>query len=113
MPRATLAQMTNQPREREESDVATEPRSKVERPPLYKVFLHNDDYTTMDFVVFILQTIFHHTAETAFQIMMHVHTRGVGVAGLFTYEVAEAKVDQVHALAQENDYPLRCSVEPE
>jgi len=105
--------MTNQPGEQEEGGVATESTKKVERPPLYKVFLHNDDYTTMEFVVFILKAIFHHSDEMAFQIMMHVHQRGIGVAGLFPYETAEAKVARVHSLARENDYPLRCSMEPE
>lgn len=105
--------MSNQPREQEEGGVATESATKVERPPLYKVFLHNDDYTTMEFVVYILQAIFHHSDEMARQIMLHVHNRGIGVAGLFPYETAEAKVDQVHDLARENDYPLRCSMEPE
>jgi ATP-dependent Clp protease adaptor protein ClpS len=105
--------MSNEPLEQEQGGVATESSTEVRRPPMYKVFLHNDDYTTMEFVVFILEAIFHHAEETAYQIMMHVHTRGVGVAGLFPYEVAEAKVEQVHSLAQENDYPLRCSLEPE
>jgi len=105
--------MTNKPSEQEQGDVAPETTTKVQQPPLYKVFLHNDDYTTMDFVVFILRAIFHHSDETAFQIMMHVHTRGIGIAGLFPYETAEAKVEQVHSLAEENDYPLRCSTEQE
>jgi ATP-dependent Clp protease adaptor protein ClpS len=105
--------MANQPFEREESDVATETSKEVKRPPLFKVFLHNDDYTTMEFVVFILRSIFHHSDESAFRIMMHVHTRGLGVAGLYPFETAEAKVSQVHALAEENEYPLRCSLEPE
>ena len=80
--------------------------------PPFKV-LHNDDYTTQEFVVFILKTIFHHQTELAFQIMMHVHKRGIGVAGLFPYETAEAKVSQVHALARENEFPLRARIEPE
>jgi ATP-dependent Clp protease adaptor protein ClpS len=77
------------------------------------VFLHNDDYTTQQFVVYILETIFHHPHEMAHEIMMHVHTRGLGVAGLFTYEVAEAKVQRVHQEARENDFPLQCTIEPE
>ena len=105
--------MTNRPLEEEEIGVATEETTRVERPPLFKVFLHNDDYTTMDFVVYILQVIFHHSAEVANQIMMSVHQRGIGVAGLFPYETAEAKVAETHALAEENDFPLRCSIEPE
>jgi ATP-dependent Clp protease adaptor protein ClpS len=105
--------MTAEPYRREEGDVATETSKELRPPPLFKVFLHNDDYTTMDFVVFILETIFHHSQEAALQIMMHVHTRGVGVAGLYPYETAEAKVSQVHTLAEEHEYPLRCTVEPE
>ncbi len=105
--------MAEHPPEEEEGGVATDVHTRVRRPPLYKVFLHNDDYTTQDFVVFILSAVFHHAEEMAFQIMMHVHTRGIGIAGLFPYETAEAKVDQVHALATDNDFPLRCSMEPE
>jgi ATP-dependent Clp protease adaptor protein ClpS len=105
--------MTSRPREQEDAELATETSVEVQRPPLYKVLLHNDDYTTQDFVVFILETIFHHSSEMAIQIMMHVHARGLGVAGLFPYEIAEAKVDQVQALARENEFPLLCSTEPE
>ena len=105
--------MTNQPGEQEQGDVATETRTEVRRPPLYKVLLHNDDYTTQDFVVSILETIFQHPKETAVQIMLHVHKRGIGIAGLFPYETAEAKMNQVHALAREREFPLQCSIEPE
>jgi ATP-dependent Clp protease adaptor protein ClpS len=105
--------VSNEPRQREEGDVATDSRTEVRRPPLYKVLLHNDDYTTQEFVVQILESIFHHPPETAYQIMMHVHTRGIGVAGLFPFETAEAKVGQVHSLAREYEFPLRCSLEPE
>jgi ATP-dependent Clp protease adaptor protein ClpS len=107
-----MIRMTREPLEHE-GDVATDVRTKVRQPPLYKVFLHNDDYTSMEFVVFILKAIFHHEEETAFQIMMHVHTRGAGVAGLFPYETAEAKVEQVHDFARSYEYPLMCSMEPE
>ena len=105
--------MTNEPFEQEQGDVATETRTEVRRPPLYKVLLHNDDYTTQDFVVSILETIFHHSKEAAVQIMMHVHLRGIGVAGLFPYETAEAKVNEVHTRAREREFPLQCSIEPE
>jgi ATP-dependent Clp protease adaptor protein ClpS len=105
--------MTNRPIEKEEGDVATRTRTEVRRPSLYKVLLHNDDYTTQDFVVSILETIFHHTKETAVQIMLHVHRRGIGIAGLFPYETAEAKVNEVHARAREREFPLQCSIEPE
>jgi ATP-dependent Clp protease adaptor protein ClpS len=105
--------VSNEPRWEEEGDVATETRRKVQKPPLYKVLLHNDDYTTQDFVVQILMTIFHHPRELAFEIMMHVHQRGIGIAGLFPYETAEAKVAQVHDLARAKEFPLKCSMEPE
>ena len=72
--------------------VVTETEKKLKKPPLYKVLLHNDDYTTMEFVVYILQSVFRHDATKATQIMLHVHRQGTGVAGVYTYEVAEAKV---------------------
>jgi ATP-dependent Clp protease adaptor protein ClpS len=105
--------MADTPRHEEESGVAVETRKKVRRPQLYRVLIHNDDYTTQDFVVFVLKTIFHHSDEMAFQIMLHVHTRGIGVAGLFPYETAEAKSERVHTLARENEFPLKSSIEPE
>jgi len=98
--------------EREES-ILTETRRKVEKPPLYKVLLHNDDYTTMDFVVYILRAIFRHSEAEAFRIMLSVHQRGVGVAGVYTYEVAETKAAKTMRLARENEFPLLCTVEPE
>jgi ATP-dependent Clp protease adaptor protein ClpS len=105
--------MAKRPREQEEGGVATDSRTEVRRPHLYKVLLHNDDYTTMDFVVFVLQDVFHHSSETAYQIMLPVHQRGIGVAGLFPFETAEAKVELVHSLAKQNEFPLKCSLEPE
>ena len=105
--------MTQRRLEEQEGDVATDSRIEAKRPPLYKVLLHNDDYTTQDFVVFILENIFRHSHEAAFQIMMHVHQRGIGIAGLFPFETAEAKVSEVHALAREYEFPLKCSLESE
>jgi ATP-dependent Clp protease adaptor protein ClpS len=105
--------MANKPREQEEAEVVTEAKTEVRRPPLYKVLLLNDDYTTQNFVVYILQTIFNHPKDTAVQIMLHVHTSGIGIAGLFPYEIAEAKTIEVHRLARANEFPLRCSIEPE
>jgi ATP-dependent Clp protease adaptor protein ClpS len=86
---------------------------KPKRPPLYKVLFHNDDYTTREFVVFVLQTVFHLGETEAVRVMWHVHTQGVGVAGVFTFEVAETKARKVEELARENEFPLRVSVEPE
>lgn len=93
--------------------VVTERRTerKLKKPQMYKVLLHNDDYTTMEFVVYVLQSIFHRSEGDAVQIMLHVHRNGVGVAGVYTREVAETRVQQVETLAKQNEYPLRCSLE--
>ncbi len=104
--------MTDYDRELDEAAVA-ESREKLEKPPLYKVLLHNDDFTTMEFVVYVLQTIFGHGESASFRIMLQVHTQGVGVAGVYTYEVAEMKAAQVSELAHANEYPLLCTLEEE
>lgn len=88
-----------------------EARPKLKRPPLFKVLLVNDDYTPMDFVVHILQDFFGMTKEKATQIMLHVHTRGVGVCGVFTRDIAETKVALVNQFARENQHPLKCTME--
>tara|TARA_Y100001968_G_scaffold327037_1_gene371268 strand:- start:1513 stop:1755 length:243 start_codon:yes stop_codon:yes gene_type:complete len=80
---------------------------------MYKVVLHNDDYSPMEFVVAVLQQIFHLSVEDATRIMLEVHNRGIGVAGLYTYEAAETKVQQVLSTAQAHEHPLQCSMEPE
>jgi len=89
----------------------TESKTKLERPPLYKVLLHNDDFTTMEFVVFVLQTVFNHGEDAAIRLMLDVHRKGIGLAGVFTYEVAEMKVEKVTSLAQANEFPLLCTME--
>ncbi|HLK10549.1 MAG TPA: ATP-dependent Clp protease adapter ClpS [Candidatus Binatia bacterium] len=89
----------------------TRPFEKVARPRRYKVLLHNDDYTTMEFVVWVLMSVFHHDEAKATEIMLHVHRNGLGVAGVYTREIAEARTAKVVALAREHEYPLRCSVE--
>jgi ATP-dependent Clp protease adaptor protein ClpS len=98
-----------------DEEVGTVTKTRTERrlkkPKLYKVLLHNDDYTTMEFVVFILQAIFHRSEGEAVQIMLHVHRNGIGVAGVYTYEVAETRIAQVEALARQHEFPLRCSLE--
>ena len=79
---------------------------------MFKVLLHNDDYTTREFVVYVLERIFHHSEAEATRIMLHVHRNGVGVAGVFTREIAETKVHKVERLARQNEYPLVLSMEP-
>lgn len=93
--------------------VQTESRQKLKKPPLYKVLLHNDNYTTMEFVVWVLQTIFHHNEADAFRIMLQVHVQGIGIAGIYPYEVAEMKVSQVSAAARKFEYPLLCTMDEE
>ncbi|WP_073474303.1 ATP-dependent Clp protease adapter ClpS [Desulfatibacillum alkenivorans] len=94
-------------------DVLTEPTQKTERPRMFKVLLHNDDYTTMEFVVGVLQRVFNKSVPEATRIMLNVHNRGVGVAGVYTAEVAETKIETVHSMAQADGFPLKCSMEPE
>jgi ATP-dependent Clp protease adaptor protein ClpS len=90
-------------------DVGVE--DELREPRRYKVLLHNDDYTTMEFVVHVLVNVFYKSENEATQIMLNVHNNGVGVCGEFTAEVAELKVSLVHRLARENGYPLKCSME--
>lgn len=96
-----------------ETVTETRTKKKVQRPRLYKVLLHNDDYTTREFVVHVLQTVFHKPEPEAVRIMLHVHHSGIGVAGLYTREVAETKIRTVEQLAREHEFPLRLSMEPE
>jgi ATP-dependent Clp protease adaptor protein ClpS len=93
------------------SDVATRPKSVVKRPSLWHVVLINDDYTTMEFVVRTLEEIFDKGKAEAYRIMMEVHTRGRGVCGAYTFEVAETKVAAVHDLARDEGFPLRAGIE--
>ena len=93
--------------------VITETQKKLKKPPLYKVLLHNDNYTTMEFVVNILRSIFHKSETEAKHTMLAVHQQGVGVAGIYTYEIAEAKVDKVTQLARRSEFPLLCTLEEE
>lgn len=91
----------------------TRSEKKTTRPPLYKVLLHNDDYTTQEFVVFVLMEIFLRPEQDAHRIMLAVHQSGVGVAGIYPHDVAETKVVRVSELAAENAMPLLCTMEPE
>jgi ATP-dependent Clp protease adaptor protein ClpS len=92
-------------------DLATETRVKTKKPSLYRVLLLNDDYTPMEFVVFILERFFNRSREQATRIMLHVHQKGVGLCGVYTFEVAETKVAQVLDLARRHEHPLQCVME--
>jgi ATP-dependent Clp protease adaptor protein ClpS len=91
----------------------TKAEPKTKRPSLYKVLLLNDDYTPMDFVVYVLERFFNKQSEDANRIMMHVHQKGVGICGVYTYEVAETKVAQVTNFARQHQHPLQCTMEKE
>lgn len=96
-----------------DSEVITESDTKLEKPKLFKVILHNDDFTTMEFVIFVLRHVFLRDEAEAFMIMMKVHEEGVGVAGIYTYEVANMKSEKAMNLARAREFPLLCSVEEE
>jgi len=94
-----------------EEETITRTREEVTEPPMYRVLLHNDDYTTMEFVVQILMVIFRKSAEEAATIMLNVHRKGLGLCGVYPFEVAETKVETVHSAARENGFPLKCTME--
>ena len=96
-----------------ETGVVTKTRAKTQRPPLYKVLLLNDDYTPMEFVVYVLERFFGISHQQAVDIMMTVHNKGLAVVGVFSYEIAETKVSQVMELARRNQHPLQCTMEKE
>ena len=96
-----------------EDEVDSEIRDDVREPPMYRVLLHNDDYTTMDFVVEILILVFNKSPEEAVNIMLNIHRKGIGLCGVYTYEVSETKVETVHAIAREQGFPLKCTMEKE
>jgi ATP-dependent Clp protease adaptor protein ClpS len=95
------------------TETVDETRTKHQLPRLFKVILHNDDYTTMEFVVQVLESVFLRTPAEAYRVMMLVHTRGWGLCGVYPHEIAETKVAAVHDLAREQGFPLRASLEPE
>lgn len=98
-------------KERESGVSLQEAKPKLKKPPLFKVLLLNDDYTPMEFVVHVLETFFRMDREKATQVMLHVHTRGVGVCGVFTRDVAETKVSQVNDFSRNHQHPLMCTME--
>ncbi len=93
------------------TSVITERKSEVRKPSLYKILLHNDDYTPMEFVVMVLENYFHKDKTAATEIMLAVHHKGVGTCGIFPFEIAETKVMQVMECARENEHPLQCTME--
>jgi len=101
------------PTPKHEDDLAVAERPKVKQPKKYVVVLHNDDYTTMEFVVLVLMKFFHMDETGATQIMLHVHHKGYGIVGTFTRDVAETKATQVMDFAQKHGHPLKCTAEPE
>ena len=96
-----------------DEEVLTETRKRLEKPPLYKVLLHNDDFTTMEFVVFVLNKVFKRSEAEAVVIMLKVHNEGVGVAGIYSYEVAKMKADKAMNLARAQEFPFLCTIEKE
>ena len=107
---ASIKQVAGEER-KTDGEVLEKTRPTTKRPQLFRVVLHNDDYTTMEFVLEVLEKIFNKSPAEAFRIMMHVHTRGHGICGAYPYEVAETKVGLVHDRAREQGYPLRASME--
>lgn len=104
--------MSNDHDNKDDHGLVTEvARPKLKPPPMYKVVLNNDDYTPMDFVVHILELFFGMNREKATQVMLHVHTRGKGVCGVFTREIAETKMSQVNEYSKQNEHPLLCTIE--
>ena len=96
-----------------EDGLAVKVKVRTKKPSMYKVLLLNDDFTPMDFVVYVLERVFRKTRSEATDIMLKIHTDGVGIAGVFTYEIAETKVDQTMALARKHEHPLQCTMERE
>ena len=96
-----------------EEKVTSETKDEVREPSMFRVLLHNDDYTTMEFVVEILIIVFNKSPEEAVEIMLDVHRKGIGICGVYTFEVSETKVKSVQSLARRNGFPLKCSMEKE
>ena len=105
--------MSSQSSIRESTLSDTHSEQKLDRPRLWRVLLHNDDYTTQEFVVWILETIFHKPRAEAFDVMMSVHRSGMGIAGVYTHDVADTKLKTTRQLAEEHEFPLLVTMEPE
>ena len=104
--------MSPGPDTRESTLTASRTEHQLERPRMWRVLLHNDDYTAQDFVVFVLESIFHKPRAEAVEIMMAVHVSGIGVAGIYTHDVAETKLTSTRQLAEQHEYPLLVTMEP-
>jgi ATP-dependent Clp protease adaptor protein ClpS len=107
-----LLPLNSQEDTEEESGIAVLEHTKLQKPRMFKVLLHNDDYTTMDFVVHILEKFFKKNQHEAQRVMLEVHTRGIGICGIYTREIAESKTDKVNHYSEEHGHPLKCSFEP-
>ena len=94
-----------------ETDSSLATKERIEVPKMFRVLLHNDHYTTMEFVVEVLMKVFRKDEPEAYKIMMDVHKKGVGICGVYTFDIAKTKVNEVHTRAREKDHPLRCSYE--
>jgi ATP-dependent Clp protease adaptor protein ClpS len=110
---AGMAKVPTKRSDDSDTGVLTKTKTKTQKPSLYKVLLLNDDYTPMEFVVHVLEAFFNKSGEEAYRIMLHVHQKGVGVCGVYTFEVAETKVTQVMDFAHQNNHPLQCTMEKE
>jgi ATP-dependent Clp protease adaptor protein ClpS len=105
--------MSTRPDTRESTLINPDAEQKLEHPRMWRVLLHNDDYTTQDFVIWVLESIFHKPRGEAFAIMMNVHRSGLGIAGVYTYDVADTKVRTTKQMAEEHEFPLLVTMEPE
>ena len=105
--------MNDYPEFEDDGAVLAESDTKLEKPKLYKVILHNDDFTTMEFVVYILQTVFMRSDAEAFSVMLKVHHDGIGIAGIYSFEVANMKAEKAMNISKAHEYPLLCTVEEE
>ncbi len=103
----------NEEKIKSDENVAEKERQEAKEPSRYRVILLNDDYTTMEFVIHVLETVFHKSPAEATQIMLSVHKKGAGLCGLYTREIAETKIIAVHEMAAQNQFPLKCTMERE
>lgn len=101
------------PGRKRDTDGQLQERTRLKKPRKFKVLIHNDDYTTMEFVVFVLQAVFHLSPAAASRIMLNIHKTGIGIAGVYSRDVADTRVEQVLSLAREAGHPLQCTMEPE